>query len=165
MNSFNHHLLKEIEKKQSHLCVGLDINPEGFENKNVTINDLKTHTEKVISATQDLAVAFKPNLGFYERWGSDGFKWLEETMELFEDNTIVIGDAKRGDIGNTAEQYAISLFDHFGFDAVTLNPYMGVDSINPFIKNSKKGEYILCKTYNPSSINYQNFKLEGSNLY
>ena len=84
MNSFNHHLLKEIEKKQSHLCVGLDINPEGFENKNVTINDLKTHTEKVISATQDLAVAFKPNLGFYERWGSDGFKWLEETMELFE---------------------------------------------------------------------------------
>ena len=165
MNSFNHHLLKEIEKKQSHLCVGLDINPEGFENKNVTINDLKTHTEKVISATQDLAVAFKPNLGFYERWGSDGFKWLEETMELFEDNTIVIGDAKRGDIGNTAEQYAISLFDHFGFDAVTLNPYMGVDSINPFIKNSKKGAFILCKTSNPSSINFQNLKLDGSNLY
>ena len=165
MYSFNYHLLKEIEKKQSHLCVGLDINPEGFANKNVTINDLKTHTEKVISATQDLAVAFKPNLGFYERWGSKGFKWLEETMELFEDNTIVIGDAKRGDIGNTAEQYAISLFDHFGFDAVTINPYMGVDSINPFIKNPKKGAFILCKTSNPSSINFQNLKLDGSNLY
>ena len=165
MHSFNYHLLKEIEKKQSHLCVGLDINPEGFANKNVTINDLKTHTEKVISATQDLAVAFKPNLGFYERWGSDGFKWLEETMELFEDNTIVIGDAKRGDIGNTADQYAISLFDHFGFDAVTINPYMGVDSIYPFIKNTKKGAFILCKTSNPSSINFQNLKLDGSNLY
>ena len=84
MNSFNHYLLKEIEKKQSHLCVGLDINPERFANKNVTINDLKRHTEKVISATQDLAVAFKPNLGFYERWGSEGFNGWERPWSFLK---------------------------------------------------------------------------------
>ena len=165
MNSFNSHLVKTIESKKSHLCVGLDINPEGFINKNTTIEDLKYHTQKVISATEDLAVAFKPNLGFYERWGSEGFKWLEETMEVFEDDTIVIGDAKRGDIGNTAEQYAISLFDHFGFDAVTISPYMGFDSIKPFIGNPKKGVFVLCKTSNPSSVDFQNLKLEENSLF
>ena len=100
------------------------------------------YTQKIITATQDLAVAFKPNLGFYERWGSEGFKWLEETMDSFEEDVLVIGDAKRGDIGNTATQYAKSLFEHFGFDAVTLSPYMGLDSIAPFISNPKKGVFI-----------------------
>ena len=81
MNSFNSRILKEVEDKQSHLCVGLDINPENFDNANPSIDDLKNHTYKVIDATRDIAVAYKPNLAFFERWGSKGFQWLEETME------------------------------------------------------------------------------------
>ena len=156
MDSFNSRLVNAVNNKKSHLCIGLDINPEGINNQNARIDDLKFHTQKIISATQDLAVAFKPNLGFYERWGSEGFKWLEETMNSFEDDTLVIGDAKRGDIGNTATQYAKSLFEHFGFDAVTLRPYMGLDSIAPFISDPKKGVFILCKTSNPSASDFQN---------
>ena len=139
MNSFNSQLISAVKNKKSHLCIGLDITPEGISNKYASIDDLKLHTKKIISATEDLAVAFKPNLGFYERWGSEGFKWLEETMSIFAEETLVIGDAKRGDIGNTAKQYAYSLFTHFDFDAVTLSPYMGKDSITPFIDNPEKG--------------------------
>ena len=156
MDSFNSRLVNAVNNKKSHLCIGLDINPEGINNQNARIDDLKFHTQKIISATQDLAVAFKPNLGFYERWGSEGFKWLEETMNSFEEDTLVIGDAKRGDIGNTATQYAKSLFEHFGFDAVTLSPYMGLDSIAPFISDPKKGVFILCKTSNSSASDFQN---------
>jgi len=156
MNSFNSRLINAVKNKKSHLCIGLDINPEGINNKDASIDDLKFHTQKVISATHDLAAAFKPNLGFYERWGSNGFKWLEETMEFFEQDALIIGDAKRGDIGNTAKQYAKSLFQHFGFDAVTLSPYMGFDSIAPFISDPKKGAFILCKTSNPSASDFQN---------
>ena len=100
---------------------------------------MKGHTKKIINATQDLAVAFKPNLGFFERWGVSGFQWLEDTIRLIDNDTIVIGDAKRGDIGNTAKQYAKSLFGYFNFDAVTLSPYMGYDSIEPFISDPSRG--------------------------
>lgn len=163
MESFNSRLKNSIKNKNSHLCIGLDISPEGILDKSAKINDLKLHCRKVIDATQDLAVAFKPNLGFFERWGSIGFEWLEETMDLFEKNTIVIGDAKRGDIGNTAKQYAKSLFDHFGFDAVTLSPYMGFDSIRPFISDPTKGVFVLCRTSNPSASDFQNIHIDSNN--
>ena len=163
MVSFNEKLKKSIKTKRSHLCVGLDISPEGLGNKNASLSDLKDHTLKIINATQDLAVAFKPNLGFYERWGSQGFQWLEETIEIFDEKTIVIGDAKRGDIGNTAKQYAQSLFNHFNFDAVTLNPYMGYDSIKPFIMDPTKGVFVLCRTSNKSASDFQNFEDQSSN--
>ncbi len=156
MKSFNSRLSDVIREKGSHLCVGLDMNPEGLGSTNSSLEDLKTHAFKVIDATQDLAAAFKPNLAFFERWGSAGFKWLEETMEYFSGKNIVIGDAKRGDIGNTAKQYAHSLFNHFGFDAVTLSPYMGLDSILPFTRDPEKGVFILCRTSNPSAVDLQN---------
>ncbi|MEC7902480.1 MAG: orotidine-5'-phosphate decarboxylase [Candidatus Neomarinimicrobiota bacterium] len=162
MESFNSRLKNSIKNKNSHLCIGLDISPEGMLDKSATIKDLKLHCQKVIDATQDLAVAFKPNLGFFERWGSNGFEWLEETMNLFEKDTIVIGDAKRGDIGNTAQQYAKSLFDHFGFDAVTLSPYMGFDSIRPFISDPTKGVFVLCLTSNPSASDFQNIRADNT---
>ncbi|MBD31212.1 MAG: orotidine-5'-phosphate decarboxylase [Candidatus Marinimicrobia bacterium] len=162
MKSFNSILKNSIKNKNSHLCIGLDISSEGLRDKSATIKDLKLHSRKVIEATQDLAVAFKPNLGFFERWGSNGFKWLEETMDFFEKDTLVIGDAKRGDIGNTANQYAKSLFGHFGFDAVTLSPYMGFDSIMPFISDSKKGVFILCRTSNPSASDFQNIHTDSN---
>jgi len=156
MKSFNTRLSDIIHKKESHLCIGLDMNPEGLSTPDSTLDDLKSHAYKVIDATRDLAAAYKPNLAFFERWGSAGFKWLEETMEYFGDDVIIIGDAKRGDIGNTAKQYAHSLFNHFGFDAVTLSPYMGHDSISPFTMNPEKGAFILCRTSNPSAVDLQN---------
>ena len=104
----------------------------------------------------DLVAAFKPNLAFFEQWGSAGYKWLEDTMEYIDNRTFTIADGKRGDIGNTAEKYAQSIFDHFGFDAATVNPYMGEDAIVPFIKRPDKGAFILCKTSNPSSDDFQN---------
>ena len=156
MKSFNLRLSKLIKSKRSHLCVGLDMNPEAMGSSNTTLDELKKHAFKVIDATSDLSLAFKPNLAFFERWGSEGFKWLEELMDYFPDDLIIIGDAKRGDIGNTAKQYAYSLFTHFDFDAVTLSPYMGKDSITPFIDNPEKGAFILCRTSNPSAVDLQN---------
>ncbi|MEA1882173.1 MAG: orotidine-5'-phosphate decarboxylase [Candidatus Marinimicrobia bacterium] len=159
MKSFNLRLSDIICQKESHLCVGLDMNPEGLGSANSSLDDLKGYSYKVIDATRDLAAAFKPNLAFFERWGSDGFKWLEETMNYFDDGTIIIGDAKRGDIGNTAKEYAHSLFNHFGFDAVTLSPYMGQDSVAPFTEDPEKGVFILCRTSNPSATDLQNLNV------
>ena len=139
MKSFNQLLKTKIEACNSHLCVGLDIAPEALPDQDVSIHNLKDHTYKVIDATRDLAVAYKPNLGFFERWGTAGFAWLEETLDYIGEKHLVIGDAKRGDIGNTARQYAESLFKHFKFDAVTVNPYMGSDAIKPFIEDPAKG--------------------------
>jgi orotidine-5'-phosphate decarboxylase len=165
MESFNSRLSQQITAKQSWLCVGLDINPENLAIENPTLDDLKTHTKKVIDATREFATAYKPNLAFFERWGSAGFVWLEETMEYIGNEPITIGDAKRGDIGHTATQYARSLFGHFGFDAVTLNPYMGRDAIDPFIQNPEKGVFILCRTSNKSGGDLQNLNVNGKRLF
>jgi len=165
MIPFNSRLSNVIQAKQSHLCVGLDINPEALSGSKTSLDSLKSHTYKVMDATHDLAAAFKPNLAFFERWGSIGFQWLEETMKHFGDDVIIIGDAKRGDIGNTAKQYAHSLFTHFGFDAVTLSPYMGADSIAPFIDNPEKGVFILCRTSNPSAVDLQNQPIGDEYLF
>lgn len=165
MKTFTTRLSEQITMKKSHLCVGLDISPEGLGNKNAKISDLIDHSLKVVDATIDLAVCYKPNLAFFERWGSDGFKWLEKIIGYIGNNSIIIGDGKRGDIGNTAKQYAISIFDYFGFDAVTINPYMGSDSIKPFIENPEKGVFILCRTSNPSAKDIQDLKIGTQEVY
>lgn len=165
MKSFITRLSEQITRKNSHLCVGLDISPEGLGNKNAKLSDLIDHSLNIINATVDLAVCYKPNLAFFERWGSDGFKWLEKVIGYIGNNAIIIADGKRGDIGNTAKQYAISIFDHFGFDAVTINPYMGSDSIKPFVENPEKGVFILCRTSNPSASELQELKVEENSLY
>ncbi|GIS57224.1 MAG: hypothetical protein CM1200mP1_11620 [Candidatus Neomarinimicrobiota bacterium] len=100
-------------------------------------------------------------MAFFERWGSKGFQWLEETMQYIGSDVITVGDAKRGDIGNTAKQYAMSLFDHFGFDSVTLSPFLGFDSIKPFVDDPKKGAFILCRTSNLSASEIQDLRLES----
>ncbi len=164
MKTFINRLVDRINEINSHLCVGLDIRPEAMGDASASLETLKDHTKKIIDATQDITAAYKPNLAFFERWGSEGFKWLEETVEYIGEGPIIIGDAKRGDIGNTAKQYAISLFDYFGFDAVTVNPYMGSDSIRPFIDNPEKGIFLLCRTSNPSSTELQDRRLENANL-
>ena len=154
MESFNSNLKKVVRHKRSWLCVGLDMNPDALGKNDLT--GLKEHSFKVIDATREFAVAYKPNFAFFERWGAVGFAWLEEIVEYIGNEHIKIADAKRGDIGNTASQYAKSIFDHFGFDSVTLNPYMGTDSIMPFIKDKNKGAFILCRTSNESAKDLQN---------
>ena len=163
MDSFNSYLKKVVRHKCSWLCVGLDMNPDALGKNDLTC--LKEHSFRVIDATREFAVAYKPNFAFFERWGAVGFAWLEEIVEYIGNEHIKIADAKRGDIGNTAKQYAKSIFDHFGFDSVTLNPYMGTDSIMPFIKEKNKGAFILCRTSNNSAKDIQNHKVNGVPLY
>ena len=163
MISFNQNLKSNIYSKKSLLCVGLDIAPENIQSNN--IQDLIDHSKVVIDATRNSAIAYKPNFAFFERWGSNGFKWLEEILTYIGNNHIKIADAKRGDIGNTAYQYACSIFDHFKFDAVTLNPYLGRDSIEPFIGNPEKGVFILCRTSNDSASDFQNEVVGDKPLY
>ena len=163
MKSFNSNLKSLVKEKKTCLCVGLDINPEAFGSNN--LKSLKDHTFNVIDATREFAVAYKPNFAFFERWGAAGFAWLEETVAYIGNDHIKIADAKRGDIGNTAKQYAESIFNHFGFDCVTINPYMGEDSITPFIKDKTKGAFVLCRTSNPSAKDLQNKIINGKPLY
>ncbi|MBT4555814.1 MAG: orotidine-5'-phosphate decarboxylase [Candidatus Marinimicrobia bacterium] len=163
MAGFNSSLKDLCKDRQSWLCVGLDMSPESFGSTN--LGNLKEHTFKVIDATRDLAVAYKPNFAFFERWGAAGFAWLEETAMYIGDDHFKIADAKRGDIGNTAEHYAKSIFGHFGFDCVTLSPYMGRDSIDPFLKDPEKGVFILCRTSNESASDFQNNLNHGEPLF
>ena len=165
MSSFNLRLNERITSLKSHLCVGLDIANSSFNNSNIELKKLKDHAKKVVESTRDLVVAYKPNFAFFEKWGSKGYQWLEEIVDFIGDDIIKIADAKRGDIGNTATQYAESIFGHFGFDAVTLSPYMGWDSIAPFVADEKKGAFILCKTSNASSKDFQNLPIENKKLF
>lgn len=165
MKSFNTLLSEQIIKKKSHLCVGLDISTEGLGKPNTKFSDLIDHSYKVIDATINMAVCYKPNLAFFERWGSEGFKWLENIINHIGSKSLIIADGKRGDIGNSSKQYAISIFNHFGFDAATINPYMGSDSIKPFIDNPKKGIFVLCRTSNQSAKELQDIKSYKQKVY
>tara|TARA_Y100000590_G_scaffold413546_1_gene509467 strand:+ start:810 stop:1601 length:792 start_codon:yes stop_codon:yes gene_type:complete len=163
MESFNSRLERIVKERNSWLCVGLDISSEQLGISD--INKLKDYTFSVIDATRELAVAYKPNFAFFERWGSLGFDWLEKTITYIGDEHLTIADAKRGDIGNTAEQYAKSIFGHFGFDSVTINPYMGSDSIKPFINEPDKGVFVLCRTSNYSAKELQDRSVGGLPVY
>ena len=163
MKSFNYKLNDAVNKKNSRLCVGLDISPEAFNDSN--LKNLKENNFNVIDATREFAVAYKPNFAFFERWGAAGFAWLEETVSYIGDQHIKIADAKRGDIGNTAKQYAESIFNYFDFDCVTINPYMGTDSIEPFLNYKGKGVFILCRTSNPSAKDFQDKLIKNNPLY
>ena len=162
MVSFNQRLIDRANEINSYLCVGIDISPELFGSDN--IDDLIHHSKLVVDATRDFALAYKPNFAFFERWGSKGFTWLENLVEYIGDGPILIADAKRGDIGSTASQYAKSIFDHFGFDCVTLSPYLGGDSIEPFVEYKNRGVFILCRTSNPSGAEFQSKKLEDDSF-
>lgn len=144
---------------RSLLCIGLDPIPKLMP---ADIGVLKFNKE-IIKATQDLVCAYKLNLAFYEALGGEGFNIIKETLSCIPANIPVIGDAKRSDIGNTAKAYAKALFDRLNFDAATVNPYLGHDSLKPFIEYRQKGIFILCRTSNPGSADFQTIRcqLEG----
>ena len=154
MLSFKNKLKKSIEDKSSNLCVGIDIDKNHF-SSDVKLQDLKEYSLKVVDSTREFAAAYKPNLAFFEEWGSEGLVWLEELIQEIGNEHIIIADAKRGDIGNSAKHYANAFFNHFNCDAITVNPYMGADSIEPFCSNPEKGVYVLCVTSNPSASKIQ----------
>jgi orotidine-5'-phosphate decarboxylase len=159
--------IKEIQTKQnSLLCIGLDVDLEKIpEHLKSLANPILEFNRQIIEATQDLVCAYKPNLAFYEAMGESGLIALRETLKLIPKSILTIGDGKRGDIGNTAERYAKSLFDDFGFDSITVNPYMGFDSVEPFLKNPVKGVFLLALTSNPGSKDFQRLKINGKPLY
>jgi orotidine-5'-phosphate decarboxylase len=152
-------LNQEIRKKKSFLCVGLDVDPVRIPaHLHKEAHPVFAFNKAIIDATADLAVAYKPNLAFYESLGNDGMNQLEMTVDYIrskDPNLFIIADAKRGDIGNTAEKYAQAFFIHYDFDAITLSPYMGKDSIEPFLQFPGKWAIILALTSNPGASDFQ----------
>ena len=143
------------------LCVGLDTDfsktPHCLKNSSDPIFEFN---KEIIDTTKDLVCCYKPNIAFYEAYGVKGIEALEKTIEYIPSNIPIILDAKRGDIGNTCEMYAKSCFEHYKVDAVTISPYMGFDSIEPFSHYENKALFILVKTSNNSAIDFQDLKIE-----
>jgi orotidine-5'-phosphate decarboxylase len=146
-------------KNNSLLCVGLDPDPELMP-VNTGVLDFN---RAIIDATRDLVCAYKLNFAFYEASGTKGFNILKQTVDAVPDAIPVIGDAKRGDIGNTARAYARAIFSNLGFDAATVNPYLGFDSVEPFVEYRDRGVFILCRTSNPGSGEFQSLSVEVGN--
>jgi len=147
-------LLSASTSNQSLLCIGLDPDPERMPGADVLAFNIE-----IIDATSDLVCAYKPNLAFYEALGPTGLKALERTVAHIPRTTPVIGDAKRGDIASSSKAYARAAFDVFGFDAVTVNPYLGHDSVAPFLDYADRGVFILCRTSNAGASDFQDLAL------
>ena len=149
-------LIKEIKQKKSFLCVGLDPDITRIPvSSGSTADRIIEFNKQIIDATKDHCVAYKPNTAFYEMYGSKGWDALEQTIDYIPDSHFVIADAKRGDIGNTSKKYAAAFFDHLKADAVTVAPYMGVDSISPFLEHKDKWVVLLALTSNKGSNDFQ----------
>ncbi len=149
------------------VCVGLDTDLNKIPDHLIKEEEpLLAFNKSIIDATKNFAAAYKINFAFYEALGSQGFELIKKTLELIPDDILTIADAKRGDIGNTSEMYAKSVFEHFGFDSITLHPYMGKDSIQPFLNYSDKLNFILALTSNQSSVDFEKQILsDGTFLY
>ena len=153
--NFQEKLNSATEKNNSLLCIGLDPDPELMPAK----IEIFKFNKAIIDATSDLVCAYKLNLAFYEAL-DDGIDAMKLTIKYVPNNIPVIGDAKRGDIGNTAKAYAKAIFDILNFDATTVNPYLGFDSVEPFIEHWDRGVFILCRTSNPGAADFQNLRLQ-----
>lgn len=159
-------LLKAQEENNSMICLGLDLDPKHMPSDYTKDSKgIFDFAQKIVNATSDKVCAYKPNLAFYESFGTDGISILKMIIDRIPENIPVILDAKRGDIGNTASHYAHALFDLLGADWVTMNPYMGYDSLRPFLEYKDKGTFILCLTSNPGSKDFQVLKVDNKPLY
>ena len=159
--NFVEKLTSATRKNKSLLCVGLDPDP-GLMPDKVGVFDFN---KAIIDATSDLVCAYKPNLAFYEALGNEGLAALKRTVDYMPEDIPVIADAKRGDIGNTAKAYARAIFDYFNFDAATVNPYLGFDSIEPFIQYRDKGIFVLCRTSNAGAVDFQALRCQVEDDY
>ena len=149
-------LVDTIREKASFLCVGLDPDPTRIPaHLGQGPEAVLRFNQAIIDATSDLAVAYKPNVAFYEAMGADGWAVLSETMAAIPEGCLRIADAKRGDIGNTATRYAQAAFEQWGADAVTVAPYMGRDSVEPFLAFEGKWAILLAATSNPGAEDFE----------
>lgn len=156
----------QIRSKRSFLCVGLDADTKRIPSHFFDFDDpIFAFNKAVIDATLQYAVAYKPNLAFYEALGEKGMQSLKKTMDYLPQNVFKIADAKRGDIGNTASLYAKAVFEEFNFDAVTVAPYMGHDSVLPFLDYANKWVILLGLTSNPGANDFQLIKTEKGNYF
>lgn len=162
-------LFDNILKKKSFLCVGLDTEtdklPPSLANLN---NPVLEFNRRIIDATQKYAVAYKPNIAFYESLGAQGWKTLQQTVQYIRKNypdIFIIADAKRGDIGNTSKMYAKAFFENMDCDAVTVTPYMGEDSVTPFLSYDNKWVVIIALTSNKGADDFQYHNEDGIRLF
>ena len=160
-------LILQIKSKRSFLCIGLDSDINKIPKHLLDLEDpIFEFNKQIINATKDLCVAYKPNIAFYESMGVSGWNSLQKTLDYIPENIFTIADAKRGDIGNTAKMYAKSFFENLNVDAVTVAPYMGSDSVTPFLEFKDKWAIVLALTSNKGGLDFQNTKNEdGKKLF
>ena len=162
-------LYQQIKEKESFLCVGLDVDLNKIPPHLLNEKDpIFSFSKGIIDATHSFTVAYKPNLAFFEAYGLKGWQAFEKTIDYLNKNYpnhFIIADAKRGDIGNTAGRYAKAFFENFGVDAVTISPYMGRDSIEPFLSYKDKYAVLLALTSNEGSRDFQFLEDKGVPLY
>ncbi len=159
MTAFTERLRNASDATQSLLCVGLDPDPA-----RLPVSDPADFNRSIVSATADLVCAYKPNLAFYEALGLPGWKTLERTVKHIHDvapHCIIIGDCKRGDIDSSAAAYATAMFDVWGFDAVTVNPWGGMDTVEPWLTRPEQGAFIWCRGSNRGAADIQDLSVSG----
>jgi orotidine-5'-phosphate decarboxylase len=162
-------LIVQIQKKKSFLCIGLDVDLNKIPHHLLKEEDpIFSFNKAIIDATHQLCVAYKPNTAFYEAYGLKGWKALEKTIQYLNKNypeIFTIADAKRGDIGNTSSRYAKAFFEDLAFDSITVAPYMGKDSVEPFLAFEGKHTILLALTSNDGSSDFQTKSVDGKELY
>jgi orotidine-5'-phosphate decarboxylase len=159
-------LIQEIRRKKSFLCIGLDPDLNKIPKHLLDTEDpIFEFNKAIIDATNEYCVAYKPNTAFYEAYGVKGWQSLEKTINYIPKNCFIIADAKRGDIGNTSSYYAKTFFETLPCDAVTVAPYMGSDSVQPFLEHENKWVILLALTSNKGAYDFQFKEREGKKLY
>lgn len=149
------------ERNHSLLCVGLDPDPAKIPD-GVSVRDFLM---SIVDATSDIVACYKPNIAFFEPWLGEGIDLLRDLIAAVPRDVPVLLDAKRGDIGHTSEAYARAVFDSLGAAAVTLNPYLGRDAVEPFLRYSDRHSFLLCRTSNPGAADVQDLQVDGHPLY
>ena len=153
-------LIKQIKHKKSFLCIGLDTDIRKIPTHLLSLEDpIFEFNKQIIDATKGFCVAYKPNIAFYESMGVSGWNSLQKTLDYIPNDIFTIADAKRGDIGNTSSMYAKAFFENMSFDSVTVAPYMGSDSVTPFLEFEGKWAIVLALTSNKGGLDFQ--KIEG----
>ncbi len=155
-------LVNQIKKKKSFLCLGLDTDLNKIPKHLLDTEDpIFEFNKQIIDATKDFCVAYKPNIAFYEMLGTKGWDSLQKTIDYIPNDIFTIADAKRGDIGNTSLYYANTFFDTYDFDSVTVAPYMGSDSVTPYLQHKDKWAIVLALTSNKGADDFELQKLES----
>ncbi len=162
-------LVVQIKKKKSFLCIGLDVDLNKIPKHIITKEDpIFEFNKAIIDATHHLCVSYKPNIAFYEAYGLKGWESLKKTIDYLNNNypeIFTIADAKRGDIGNTSTRYAKAFFEDLAFDSITVAPYMGEDSVSPFLTFKNKHTIVLALTSNQGAFDFQTKKIGEKELY